>query len=128
MRKIVAHADKCTGCGTCELVCSKAYFKVEDSAKSAIRVSTNPDGGRKIEVCDQCGECAAMCSVIAIAQAQNGVYRVNKKDCVGCGVCLAECVKGFMHYNYDDQYVFKCVACGLCVKKCPAGALELVEN
>ena len=128
MRKIVAHPEKCTGCGTCELVCSKAYFKAEDREKSSIRVSTLPDGSRKIDVCDQCGDCASFCSIVAITQAPNGVYRADKKKCVSCGICVVECVKGHMYYSYEDHYVFKCVACGLCVKKCPAGALELVES
>lgn len=127
MRKLVAHPEKCTGCGTCENVCSKAYFKVEDRAKSAIRVSPH-DGGWKIDVCDQCGDCAAFCSILAITQAPNGVYRADKKKCVSCGICVVECVKGFMHYDNDEHYVFKCVACGLCSKKCPSGALELVET
>lgn len=127
MKKIIAHSERCTGCGTCEAVCSKTYFKTEDRTKSAIHVSTRLNGDQRVDVCDQCGDCAIMCAAKAITPAANGVYRIDKKKCVGCLICVAECVKDNMHYHNDERYVFKCVACGLCVKQCPSGALEIVE-
>lgn len=128
LKKIVAHSELCIGCGKCEDVCSKAFFKVEDRTKSAIRVSKRLDGSYRIDVCDQCGDCAVMCAAMAISPASNGVYMIDKKKCVGCLICVAECVKDCMHYHNEERYVFKCIACGLCVKNCPSGALELVES
>ena len=128
MKKVVAHPEKCTGCGLCEQVCSKAFYKVGDRTRSCVRVSRRLDGSQRIDVCDQCGECTAMCAAMAIKQAPNGVYMVDKKKCVGCLICVAECVKDDMHYHNDERYVFKCIACGICVKQCPSGALELVQE
>ena len=126
MKKLTTDAAKCTGCGTCEDVCSQTYFKEKNREKSAIRVIQ--DGEKyKIEVCDQCGDCMKMCAAMAVARAGNGVVRITKNTCVGCLICVAECFKGFMHYHDDEPVPFKCVACGLCAKQCPSGALSITE-
>ncbi|MDR2570839.1 MAG: 4Fe-4S binding protein [Oscillospiraceae bacterium] len=125
MRKIVADSAKCTGCGVCEDVCSMAFYKVKDRAKSAIRVTECDDGGYRVTICDQCGVCRGMCSMMSLMTAKNGVVRLDKKTCVGCLICVAECPCGCMFYHDDLPTPFKCEACGLCARKCPAGALEI---
>ena len=130
MRKLIADAAKCSGCGTCEEICSQAYFKVKDKSRSAIRVTQDGntgDGNYRIEVCDQCGDFTKMCSAVAVKRAANGVVRITKGQCVGCLICVGECLRGFLHYHDDEPVPFKCVACGLCVKKCPSGALALAD-
>ena len=127
MKKLIADAAKCTGCGTCEEVCSQTYFKKADKLRSAIRIIE--DGGSyRIEVCDQCGDCTKMCSSLAVQRAGNGVVRITKDKCVGCLICVAECLRGFMRYHDEEPVPFKCVACGLCAKQCPSGALALSEQ
>ena len=126
MKRLVADSAKCTGCGVCEEVCSKAYYKAADKEKSAIRISAEEQGGYAVTVCDQCGECRGMCSMMSLMTAENGVVRLDKKTCVGCLICVAECLRGYMRYHDDMPTPFKCIACGLCAKQCPAGALELV--
>ena len=127
MKKLAADASKCTGCGACELVCSRAWYKAEEREKSAIRIGADGRGGYSIAVCDQCGDCMGMCSVIALERGGNGVVRLDKKSCVGCLVCAGECSRGFMRWHDELPTPFKCVACGLCAKQCPAGALSIVE-
>lgn len=127
MKKLAVEPSRCTGCGACETVCSRAWHKAEDREKSAIRVNTDGQGGYVIAVCDQCGDCMNMCSRLALNRADNGVVRLDKKNCVGCLVCAGECSRGFMRWHDDLPVPFKCVACGLCVKQCPGGALAIVE-
>ena len=123
MKKLVTDPAKCTGCGICEEVCSKAYFKAADMEKSAIRINPDGQGGYAISVCDQCGVCKEMCSIMALSTAVNGVVRLDKKICVGCLICVGECLRGCMRYNDSLPTPFKCIACGLCAKQCPEGAL-----
>ena len=128
MKKIIAHEELCIGCGNCERVCSRMFFKKEDKMRSAIRVSERLNGSKRVDICDQCGDCAVMCAAMAIKKTPNGVWMIDKRKCVGCLICVAECVKDCIHYNNEERYVFKCIACGQCVKECPTGALELVEE
>ena len=127
MRKLTADSDKCTGCGACEEICSKAYFKVADKKKSAIRIVQNGERYR-VEVCDQCGDCVKMCSPVALNKAGNGVVGLARDKCVGCLICVAECLRGYMHYHDDLPVPFKCTACGLCAANCPGGALSIKEG
>ena len=127
MKKLAADPAKCSGSGVCENVCSKAFYKVEDREKSAIRVTASDDGGFSIAVCDQCGDCMWMCSEIALSRMPNGVVNINKKTCVGCLICVGECLRDYFFYNEELPTPFKCLACGLCVKECPTGALAIVE-
>lgn len=126
MRKLIVDSNKCTGCGACEEVCSKTYFKVADKYKSAIRI-VKEEGRNTINVCDQCGDCMKMCSPMALSRSANGVVKIAKDTCVGCLVCVAECLRGYMYYHDDLPVPFKCVACGLCFKSCPVGALSLAD-
>lgn len=57
--------------------------------------------------------------------------KVNREDCVACGVCMLECRKqaiqisnGCFAYVNDEL----CVGCGICKKNCPAGAIEIEER
>jgi len=128
MKRLVADPTKCKGCGTCEETCSKAFFKKKCKEKSAIRVTANEQGGYTIAVCDQCGDCMGMCSAMALSRMPNGMVRLDKRSCVGCLVCVGECLRDFMFYHDDLPVPFKCNACGLCVKHCPEGVLSIANS
>lgn len=128
MKRLVKDETKCIRCHTCERVCSKAFFKVEDASKSCIRVDDNTSGNPAITICTQCGECAKVCNTEVITKDKFGVYRINKKECVGCFMCVGFCPEGAMMYHNDYLEPFKCTACGLCVKACPTGAIKIVEE
>jgi len=98
---------------------------VADGGKSAIRIGAGEQGGFVIAVCDQCGVCKEMCTIMALRATTDGVVRIDKKTCVGCLVCVGECLRGYMCYHDELPTPFKCVACGLCAKQCPAGALNV---
>lgn len=122
--KFLAKNDAlCIGCGECEQVCSKTYFKESDREKSAIQIND-----KKITVCTQCGECIDVCSVGAISRDKNGIVRINKKLCVGCFMCVGFCPELAMMMHGDLLEAFKCIACGKCAKICPTQAIYISKE
>ena len=128
MKKLKANPEKCTGCGACERICAQMWHKDDNRKKSSIQVSERSNGGFEIAVCDQCGDCRAMCSMMSLMTDKAGVVRMDKKTCVGCLICVAECLRGYMFYHNELPNPFKCVACGICVSVCQSGALEITEG
>ena len=127
MKFLSCKQEICTGCGTCEKVCSKAFFKEENREKSAIRIINNFNTFQA-QRCTQCGECINMCPGKAIYRDKNDVVRIKKDRCVGCLGCVGFCSYLSMYYVEGGHEPFKCIACGLCAKKCPQNALEIIES
>lgn len=51
---------------------------------------------------------------------------VNEKLCVGCGLCVKDCVAGAIHIEDGKAKVgVGCIACGHCEAICPNAAVEL---
>lgn len=129
MKYLRTYPDRCTGCLSCESVCSKTFFKDDDREKSAIRVGPGPGGGFLLEVCDQKPRlCVMECPTRAISVNRLGVVVVNKGLCVSCYACVAACPLHAMRRKEGVDHPFKCVACGACAKACPSNALEIVTE
>lgn len=122
MKVLTKNEELCVGCGVCEEVCSKAYFRESNREKSCIKVED-----KKISLCSQCGVCIDICPVEAITRDKRGVVKIDKKECVGCFMCVGFCPEEAMMVH--DEYIepFKCIACGLCVKQCPTEAIKIEE-
>ncbi|OGF01563.1 MAG: aldehyde:ferredoxin oxidoreductase [Candidatus Edwardsbacteria bacterium RIFOXYD12_FULL_50_11] len=127
MKYLKTNPSLCKGIKACEKTCSKAFFKVEDPEKSAIRVKQT-EAGFEINVCNQCGECIAVCPVLALKRNSQGVVMLDKKLCVGCLMCVGYCPTLSMRTHPDQREPFKCVACGICARACPEKALEIAER
>lgn len=128
MKRLLVNPDLCNGCLKCEETCSMAYHKEHLAEKSAIRVTVNQSKPHAHSICNQCGECIAICPTAAIYRDKTGVVRIRKDDCVGCLSCVGFCPTHAMRYYPALVEPFKCVACGLCVKQCPEHALSIVDE
>jgi carbon-monoxide dehydrogenase iron sulfur subunit len=127
LKIVKTNPDLCTGCGTCEEVCSKTLFKEINRDKSAIVVTQKDGHSFDINVCNQCGECIDICPVEAIYRAKNGTVMIDKSKCVQCYACVGFCPTLSMRYHKDVTGPFKCIACGACTRQCPTGAIRMEE-
>ena len=121
---LIARPEKCSGCRTCLVACAMRNFHEVNPKKAALSVqgAFPSPGGYGIRLCDQCGHCAEVCPVEAIA-AVNGVYLIDAEACIGCGTCVEECPNRVMFLHPDSEVPIKCTACGECVEICPREAL-----
>lgn len=149
-RFIVADANKCIGCKTCEIACVMSH--ANDIAMSAenfhprLRVIK----GMTVTVpvmCRQCDNapCANACPTDAIIRKNNSIQVIQER-CIGCKTCVMACPFGAMSVvtteqgfdvergveNYQTQ-ALKCDLCAdnadgpACVTVCPTKTLTLVE-
>ncbi len=119
----IADPDSCTGCKSCEVACSNAYYKTEDHDLSCIKIET--DG---IHACTQCGMCMKVCPASAITLNKRGIYMINRKTCIGCLACMDICPENAICKSWENVFATKCTVCGLCVKACPNDVLEIAES
>lgn len=132
MKRLEKNEALCIGCRQCEAACAKAYYKTEDSAYACIRIEDgnqeNEEAQFTIHICNQCGKCSEVCNTCVIRQNPKGVYMIQKKECVGCLMCVGYCPEQVMVQSDDREEPSKCIACGICTKVCPTGAIRIVEE
>lgn len=123
------HSELCSGCNTCRLVCALANYKEVNPAKAALGIIGHfPDPGTyEIKFCDQCGACAEVCPVEAIALI-NGAYSIDQEECIGCNACVDACPHGVMMVHPDSEVPIKCTSCGECAAVCPRDAIVEKRN
>lgn len=135
MEKIlVVQPEKCTGCRTCELVCSFTHTGEFNPARSRISVfSFEKVGFSSPVVCQQCSAaaCLQVCPVKAISRdAGSGAMVVDQGRCLVCKMCTIACPFGATFYDSSSDMILKCDLCGgepACVKLCPSGAISYQE-
>jgi Fe-S-cluster-containing hydrogenase component 2 len=155
IKAIFVDFDKCTGCRTCETVCSSVQNRVEidgqrlrglgNPEKSNIRVwHYNPDVDVPV-TCFLCSDvpCIQACPVgPAPGTGRKAIYRdpelgtikVDYERCIACGACAEVCAStrgGVIARNAETGKPERiCTLCGgrtACVRNCPYGALSYQE-
>lgn len=125
---MLVQANLCSGCRTCELLCSLVNAGENNPRKAAIRVFGNfpAPGNYEVAVCDQCGECAEVCPVEAIS-LREGVYHIDAEACTACHLCLDVCPRKAMFLYRSEGVPIKCNLCGECIEYCPRKVLSVSE-
>ena len=125
---------KCTGCRTCELVCSVKHEGAANPSKSRIKIVKWEWEGLYVPMsCQQCVDapCMEVCPVKAIYRDESlSVVQVNQEICIGCRMCVAACPFGAMGFNVDSKKVYKCDFCDgdpQCSRFCETKAVDYVE-
>jgi len=122
-------AERCTGCKTCEMVCSLSHEGRCNPVESRITVIKNEREGTNFPlVCAQCERpvCKEVCPVAAIF-VDGDVVKTDLTRCVGCRMCVLSCPIGATSLNPVTHQIIRCDLCGgdpLCVTFCPEDAIQ----
>ncbi len=126
--------SKCTGCRTCELVCSIKNEGIANSVLSRIRIVAEKYEGLRIPMlCQQCQDapCISVCPVGALRRDKKlGVVKHDKDRCIDCKVCVQACPFGGIAIAPQTGHIFKCELCDgepECVRFCVEDAITYVE-
>ena len=130
---LVFNVEKCTGCRTCEMVCSLSKEGICNPVSSRRRVVQFSVVGVAVPMsCQQCEEpaCEKVCGTGAIKRdARTGATVIDQSMCIGCKMCMIACPFGAISIEPVNKKMIKCDLCEgdpECVKFCPSGALEYV--
>jgi Fe-S-cluster-containing hydrogenase component 2 len=133
----------CTGCGTCELVCSASHGALVGPSVRRIWLERDASGlACNIFACLQCDfpgcylACPEKDRALCIDRDTKTRF-INPEACIpGCTVCIEACPLNPSRINYDDetQTALMCDLCKdrlngpACIEYCPAQCLELAAT
>lgn len=140
IRKINVFEDICIGCGACIDNCPVNALWLE--SPSPIHIEDN---------CVFCGRCIPTCPVKTIelieeffetrdddiyfirrtvTDVRHGEFKIQKKLCQACGVCVNQCPVNALSLKNDEIFVDRdlCISCRECEALCPANAIKICLN
>ncbi|MBW1700153.1 MAG: 4Fe-4S dicluster domain-containing protein [Deltaproteobacteria bacterium] len=131
-QSLVANPHACTGCRTCEAICSLIKTGAIAPDMARIGIDRRPFKGEFVQrICLQCSipYCLNACPVGAIRISNKiGTVLIDKHTCDGCGLCKAACPYGVIVIDTETEKAYKCDLCNgkpQCVKSCPMNALGI---
>lgn len=117
--------EVCSGCRTCELICSFTNFQEVNTKKSGIRIKeSNKPGRYTARICSGCGRCMEVCPAEAISM-EAGRVKIDASLCTGCLTCVDSCPEEAIFMMPGSEIPFMCNSCGACVQYCSPKALSL---
>ncbi|MBW2027440.1 MAG: 4Fe-4S dicluster domain-containing protein [Deltaproteobacteria bacterium] len=131
---LIVDPSLCTGCRTCELICSIKNEGVANPTLARIRVIADKYQGVRVPmICQQCRDAPCMCVCPSGALFRDetlDIVRRNEDRCIVCRSCVTACPFGAMGVDPVGKKVFKCELCEgdpECVRFCEDKALRYEE-
>jgi carbon-monoxide dehydrogenase iron sulfur subunit len=131
---LMVNSKKCTGCRTCQMVCSFEHHALFSYEKSAVQLNKDEEYGlTDIVVCRQCEnpQCVEVCPTDALQKDQEtGFVSLNQQECINCLRCVDACPYGAI-FEDKEKTIVKCDLCGgapMCAQYCPVEAIEWVKK
>ncbi len=131
MNVVFVEIDRCIACLSCERAC--LFRQAERDGSWSPNIFVTVDMGRRriyAGTCLQCETalCMEVCPVNALTRdPETDAVVVDKKMCLGCGMCVTACPFGYILLDESRRKATKCDLCGgnpKCVQMCMAGALH----
>jgi len=131
LKKIFVEYEKCTGCSSCELICSYLHEDAFNDKRSTIRITSPNHYGHDVPtLCMFCEDapCIKICPVNALKRNTSlGCIEVHGDRCIGCSLCIERCPVGAISIHPEKGFPVICDLCGgnpQCVKYCPSEVLQ----
>ncbi len=127
---LIVDRDICTGCRSCEVVCSLVHEGCFWPEKARVHVyKKEADGQDYPLVCRQCHEpaCIEACVEEALYRDPGTGAVLVGSNCVGCGSCVDACPHEAVRLDRDSGKPLLCDLCGgepACVQRCVVHALK----
>nr|WP_113867157.1 4Fe-4S dicluster domain-containing protein [Brenneria salicis]NMN93365.1 electron transport protein HydN [Brenneria salicis ATCC 15712 = DSM 30166]RBP61670.1 electron transport protein HydN [Brenneria salicis ATCC 15712 = DSM 30166]RLM30452.1 effector protein [Brenneria salicis ATCC 15712 = DSM 30166] len=148
---VIADAQKCIGCRTCEIACAVAHSGGNSAtlqpSRFFPRLTVIKNASVSVPVlCRQCenAPCASVCPHDALVRDHDSIQVIESR-CIGCKSCVIACPFGAINVTavpvainsgsaLTKSEVHKCDLCvGVadspsCISVCPTSALRLVTS
>lgn len=116
---MVVDLQKCVACQACTVACNSEWEVPAGQARTHVRYA-GPEGAiprlvasSYIAQCNHCDRpsCLDACPSGATSQTREGIVRINRDLCIGCGFCIDACPYDSRYLNPVTNKVDKCDFC-----------------
>lgn len=116
---MVVDLQKCVACQACTVACNSEWEVPAGYARTHVRFA-GPEGAIPrlvaspyIAQCNHCDRpaCLQACPSGATYQSRDGIVKINRDLCIGCGFCIEACPYDARYLNPVTNKVDKCEFC-----------------